>query len=133
LAIRHVSIRTGDRGFGAQLRPRRGFVSVAKFGGSDSLLFRSTGRRVSAKPNCEFESPLLRHPGSGCRDFPHSSTDERRKTRDSAGFWRLGSGEPEPETAGLGLDWRYRARFSLLASWAVRFRSGFASRVSANY
>lgn len=50
------------------------------------------------------EFPLnfpLRHPGCGCRDRPQLSKFSARSSRDSAGFWRLGSSDFEPETASL--------------------------------
>jgi hypothetical protein len=67
-----------------------------------------------------------RHLVSGCRDFPPSSRNRSRNSRDSAGFWRSGSSASEPETAGSGPRRRSSPRFSLLPSWAVRIRCPFA-------
>ncbi len=62
----------------------------------------------------------------GCRDFPRESRSSPRNSRDSAGFWRSGSDESEPETAGSRPRRRNSPRFSLLPSWAVRIRFRFA-------
>ena len=71
-----------------------------------------------------------RHPVCASRDCPQLSKFSPRSSRDSAGFWRLGSFEFEPETVSFGVDKRVCARLSLLPIRAVRFgaRVGAKSR-----
>ncbi len=52
---------------------------------------------------------------------------QQGNSRESAGFWPSSPGVSEPETAGSGPRSRRSPCFSLLPSWAVRFRSLFAS------
>jgi hypothetical protein len=79
-------------------------------------------------PRDEFATDCtLRHPVCCCRDFPPSSRNRSRNSRDSAGFWRSGASASEPETAASEPRGRSSPRFSLLASWAVRIRFRFAS------
>jgi hypothetical protein len=57
----------------------------------------------------------------GCRDLPLMAQARSRNSRDSAGFWRFGVGESEPETADFWVIQCRRARLSLLPIPAVRF------------
>jgi hypothetical protein len=68
-----------------------------------------------------------RHLVCGCGDFPRALGHSLRNPRDSAGSWPPSPRVSEPETAGSGPRRRSSPRFSLLASWAVRIRSRFAS------
>ena len=63
-----------------------------------------------------FESLPLRHPGSGCRDFPLGSEDGSGKAREFAGCWRLRSFDSEPET---GLFRGDSSRFARLSLWGI--------------
>ena len=96
-------------------------------GGSDSLSIRPSEEQSSVEQYCKFESYLLRHSVCCCRDFPRASRSNPRNSRDSAGFWPSIPGVSEPETAGCGPRSGRSPCFSLLPSWAVRFRSRFAS------
>jgi len=83
-------------------------------------------------PRDEF-APDSPHRHRVCVSGDSSSTDRRRprNSRDSAGFWLLGSDQSEPERAGLGLRGRRCARLSLLASWAVRIDSPYSRNAHA--
>jgi hypothetical protein len=70
------------------------------------------------------------------RDSPQIFEPRSRKSRGFAGFWRSGSLDSEPETAGFGFDEPGCARLSLLPVSTVRFgdpagrgRAGNAVRV----
>ncbi len=93
----HSRIRTGDGEFRADSGQLVAFISVANFGGSDSLPIRPH------REYWKFEFHSLRHPVCCCGDFPNASIDGPRKTRDSAVFWAIGCGASEPETASSGL------------------------------
>ncbi len=118
---------TGNRSL--RLRKGLGISALAPAGESDIREFpcsfpidQGTDCRDEFATDC-----TLRHSVCCCRDFPHASRYSLRHSRDSAGFWRSGSRASEPETAGSGPRRRSSPRFSLLASWAVRIRSRFAS------
>jgi len=97
---------------------------VGRFGFALDSPHRRPG---SVEQYCEFESYSLRHPVCCCRDFAPASRNSPRNSRDSAGFWPSSPGVSEPETAGSGPRSGRSPCFSLLPSWAVRFRSRFAS------
>ncbi len=92
-----------------------------------SGLRHAPGERVYPEGYRGFESHSLRHPVCCCRDFEPAFRNSPRNSRDSAGFWPSSPGVSEPETAGSGPRSRRSPCFSLLPSWAVRFRSLFAS------
>ncbi len=92
-----------------------------------SGLRHAPGERVYPEGYRGFESHSLRHPVCCCRDFAPASRNSPRNSRDSAGFWPSSPGVSEPETAGSGPRSGRSPCFSLLPSWAVRFRSRFAS------
>jgi hypothetical protein len=108
------------------------FTEAASPGPPDSGVFPCIfPANQGSAPRDEFATDCtLRHSVCWCRDFPRAPRSNPRNSRDSAGFWRSGSDESEPETAGSGPRMRSSPRFSLLPSWAVRIRFPFAKELS---
>jgi hypothetical protein len=110
----------GDRAFSD---PRRAAIpsNPAEFP-VFSLRIKELSPRDGFAPDCPD-----RHSVRSSQSLSGWSAEGREESRDVAGFWRLRPRVYEPETGGFEAGRRRGPRFSLLASWAVRFRSRFAS------
>ncbi len=84
---------------------------------------------IAARDEFAPDSPH-RHWAHRHTDFPIGRSKTSGKFRDSAGFWRLGSFEFEPETASFGVNQHGCSRLSLLPSRAVRFRIASSAKTS---
>jgi hypothetical protein len=105
------------------LRKRTGMLAPAPPGRSDSRRFPCifpADQGIARRDRFAPDSP---HRNRVCvsRDFLHMFQEGSINSRDSAGFWRLGCFDYEPETAGFRVNRRGCTRLSLFRIPAVRF------------
>jgi hypothetical protein len=99
------------------LRDTRRSVESAPSG---ALRRRLEIRLVLAKPNREFSSLPVRHPGDSSRDCSSPRTSISRIARDSGGCWWFRDSNREPEVARIGACLATFRRSSLCAILALR-------------